>query len=391
IPEVVVSRMDCFRNDGEESPKELLFIHRFSYGILHTDSRIHSTTFATAYGSRSIEWYFDVCSDRRSPQIRLAQRRRRSDEAFPVGNCKFAYKAVSRNYETVAENETKEALFNGFYVVADSNEFFLALFRILEEPNFEGGQINFIIQLSFTPDHFFHCTIRAEIAPPTYLLSNDFREISLAKIVSTQRDFKIMVKDGEIQTSKYLIFVTMNYFHEFLSANPFASFIRLNFQKEIVKAVLDFALKGIFNISAEEIDKIGEFLRCVRFIRPIGYESITKYIGNILTDRVMKDWRKVHLNEAARMFDIAYEHGFVSLLDGSMNLIADQYYSDFRLNYNESSEGDEGAIFRRLNHSDIADFLSPINVLSESFRKHSTSLRILKFMDKISNPREIIA
>lgn len=44
--------------------------------------------------------YFDVCSDRRSPQIRLAQRRRRSDEAFPVGSCKFAYKAMSRNYET---------------------------------------------------------------------------------------------------------------------------------------------------------------------------------------------------------------------------------------------------------------------------------------------------
>lgn len=87
----------------------------------------------------------------------------------------------------VAENETKVALFNGFYVVADSNEFFLALFRILEQPSFEGGQINFIIQLSFTPNHFFHCTIRAEIAPPTYLLTNDFRETSLAKIISKQR------------------------------------------------------------------------------------------------------------------------------------------------------------------------------------------------------------
>ncbi|KHN81254.1 hypothetical protein Tcan_07134 [Toxocara canis] len=383
--------MACFSDERDEIPKQLLFIHRFSYNVLRIDSRIHSTSFATAYGSRCIEWYFDVCSDPRSPQVRLAQRRRRSEETFPSGSCKFAFKAMSRNFDALIESETKEALFSGFYVVPDSCDFFTILFRTLAQPKFEGGQINFLIHLSFLPQHFLYSAIHPETGPPTSLLPTDFRVISLNSIIAKQRDFKIMVKDGEIHTSKYLLYVTMSYFHDLLCANPFASFARLNFNKEVVNAVLDFALKGTFNLKAEQIDKIGEFLRCVRATKPIGYETIVRYIGSILVDRVSKHWRSVSLDDAARMFDIAYEHGFVALLDGSMNLIADQYYADFRLYYNESSEGEQGAIFRRLNHSDIADFLAPTSVLTESFRKHGTSLRILKYGDRTAAQREIIS
>ncbi|VDM50408.1 unnamed protein product [Toxocara canis] len=406
--------MACFSDERDEIPKQLLFIHRFSYNVLRIDSRIHSTSFATAYGSRCIEWLVLNCYQQTIIYfnllccilmfVRIRDRHKfdslnGDDEVkkhFRVGAANLHLKrcletSMHVRFIMLIESETKEALFSGFYVVPDSCDFFTILFRTLAQPKFEGGQINFLIHLSFLPQHFLYSAIHPETGPPTSLLPTDFRVISLNSIIAKQRDFKIMVKDGEIHTSKYLLYVTMSYFHDLLCANPFASFARLNFNKEVVIAVLDFALKGTFNLTAEQIDKIGEFLRCVRATKPIGYETIVRYIGSILVDRVSKHWRSVSLDDAARMFDIAYEHGFVALLDGSMNLIADQYYADFRLYYNESSEGEQGAIFRRLNHSDIADFLAPTNVLTESFRKHGTSLRILKYGDRTAAQREIIS
>lgn len=48
--------MECFSKNDEGKLDELIFIHRFAFTIAYVDNRIHSATFSSTYGSRSIDW-----------------------------------------------------------------------------------------------------------------------------------------------------------------------------------------------------------------------------------------------------------------------------------------------------------------------------------------------
>lgn len=49
--------MGCFDEDKGSDPSEIIFVHRFAFTIIFQDPRIHSASFSTAYGSRSMDWY----------------------------------------------------------------------------------------------------------------------------------------------------------------------------------------------------------------------------------------------------------------------------------------------------------------------------------------------
>lgn len=62
------------------------------------------------------------------------------------------------------------------------------------------------------------------------------------------RDFKIMANDGEIKTSKYLLYLSTNYFHDLVTANPFASTTVLDFNREIIEKVQQTFSSNLPNI-----------------------------------------------------------------------------------------------------------------------------------------------
>ncbi|MCP9261493.1 hypothetical protein DINM_004851 [Dirofilaria immitis] len=192
-----------------------------------------------------------------------------------------------------------------------------------------------------------------------------------------------MANDGEIKTSKYLLYLSTNYFHELITANPCISSVVLNFNREIIEKVLDFAFKGIFNMEVWLIDKVRKFLQCVRRIRPLKQTEIINHISIKLNETLLQNWESVSLDDAVKILDIAYEQQFANLLDSAMNLIVDQYFIDFRLRYNEHSEGEDGELFQRLNRSEIADFLAPTNVMVTSYRKRGSVTRILKYKTRM--------
>lgn len=47
-----------------------------------------------------------------------------------------------------------------------------------------------------------------------------------------------MANDGDIKTSKYLLYLSTSYFHELITANPSVSSAVLDFSREIVEKVL---------------------------------------------------------------------------------------------------------------------------------------------------------
>ncbi|KAM3719648.1 NAD(P)H-hydrate epimerase [Dirofilaria immitis] len=376
-------------NDGGKLD-ELIFIHRSAFTIAYMDSRIHSATFSSTYGSRSIDWFFDISCDRRAPQIRLAQRRMRIDETYPSGFILLKYYAVSRKYDQVSELEMQEKPFSGLFVVPEDSEFFRTIFSTLHSQTFDGGEIVLTVRIIFKVANFFGMLRRRERAPLTHISGSDSRSIALAQILDIQRDFKIMANDGEIKTSKYLLYLSTNYFHELITANPCISSVVLNFNREIIEKVLDFAFKGIFNMEVWLIDKVRKFLQCVRRIRPLKQTEIINHISIKLNETLLQNWESVSLDDAVKILDIAYEQQFANLLDSAMNLIVDQYFIDFRLRYNEHSEGEDGELFQRLNRSEIADFLAPTNVMVTSYRKRGSVTRILKYKTRMPPKRKFI-
>uniref|UniRef100_A0A8R1TJT5 protein-ribulosamine 3-kinase n=1 Tax=Onchocerca volvulus TaxID=6282 RepID=A0A8R1TJT5_ONCVO len=383
-----MAAMECFsKNDGGKLD-ELIFIHRSAFTIAYMDSRIHSAAFSSTYGSRSIDWFFDISCDRRAPQIRLAQRRMRIDETYPPGLILLKYYAVSRKYDQISELEMQEKPFSGLFVVPEDSEFFRTIFRTIHSQAFDGGEIVLTVRIIFKVNDFFGMLRRRERTPLTNIPENDCRSIALAQILDAQRDFKIMANDGEIKTSKYLLYLSTNYFHELITTNPSASSAVLNFNREIIEKVLDFAYKGIYNMEVRLIDKVRKFLQCVRRIRPLKQTEIINHISTKLNETLLQNWKSISLDDAVKILDIAYEQQFASLLDSAMNLIVDQYFIDFR--YNEHSEGEDGELFQRLNRSEIADFLAPTNVMLASYRKRGSVTRILKYKTRMPSKRQFI-
>uniref|UniRef100_A0A915Q2X6 BTB domain-containing protein n=1 Tax=Setaria digitata TaxID=48799 RepID=A0A915Q2X6_9BILA len=349
--------MECFSKNDSDKLDELIFIHRFAFTIAYVDNRIHSATFSSTYGSRSIDWFFDISCDRRAPQIRLAQRRMRIDETYPSGFILLKYYAVSRKYDQIRELEMQEKPFSGLFVVPEESDFFRRIFNTLHSHAFDGGEIVLTVRIIFKMKDFFTMLRRHERTPLTQIPEADCRSVALTQILDLQRDFKIMATDGEIKTSKYLLYLSTNYFHELITINPNTTSAVLDFDREIIEKVLDFAFKGSYDMEVRLIDKVRKFL---------------------------------HLDDAVRILDIAYEQQFANLLDSAMNLIVDQYFIDFRLEYNEHSEGENGALFQRLNHSEIADFLAPTNVMLTSYRKRGSVTRILKYKTRVPPKRQFI-
>ncbi|VDO41180.1 unnamed protein product [Onchocerca flexuosa] len=313
----------------------------------------------------------------------------------------------------------QEKPFSGLFVVPEDSEFFRTVFRTIHSQAFNGGEIVFTVRIIFKVNDFFGMLRRRERTPLTHIPENDSRSIALAQILDAQRDFKIMANDGEIKTSKYLLYLSTNYFHELITTNPSAVSAVLNFNREIIEKVLDFAYKGIYNMEVRLIDKVRKFLQCVRRIRPLKQTEIINHISIKLNETLLQNWKSISLDDAVKILDIAYEQQFANLLDSAMNLIVDQYFIDFRtkdhqieclnlaevkiykilerktsnfsrLRYNEHSEGEEGQLFQRLNRSEIADFLAPTNVMLASYRKRGSVTRILKYKTRMPSKRQFI-
>ncbi|VDN01293.1 unnamed protein product [Thelazia callipaeda] len=382
--------IECFLGDENREIDELIFIHRFTFTIAYVDTRIHSATFSSTYGSRSIDWFFDISCDRRAPQVRLAQRRMRIDEAYPPGTILFKYHAVSRNYEQSREMELEERAFSGLFVVPEDSQFFLSMFGALHSQAFDGGEIVLMMKLVFKSKDFFTTLRRRETIPPSCVAPDDPRSLALNEILTSQRDFKITANNGEIRTSKYLLYLSTNFFNELITSNPFVTSTSLDFDYDIIEKVLEFAFMGTYDLDVYQIDKVRKFLQCIRKIKPLKQNEIINHVSERLNQILIKNWQKVSLDDAVKMLDIAYEQQFANLLDSAMNLVVDQHFLDFRLEYNEHSEGENGALFQRLNHSEIADFLAPTNVMLASYRKRGTVTRILKYKSKTPSKREFV-
>ncbi|VDN86316.1 unnamed protein product, partial [Brugia pahangi] len=241
--------------------------------------------------------FFDISCDRRSPQIRLAQRRMRIDETYPSGFILLKYYAVSRKYDQINELEMEERPFSGLFVVPESSEFFRTIFNTLHSQTFDGGEIVLTVRITFKVKNFFGMLRRRERAPLTHISEKDPRS-----------------------TSKYLLYLSTNYFHELITANPFASSVVLDFNRDIIEKVLDFAFKGIYNMEVQLIDKVRKFLRCVRRIKPLKQTEIINHISVKLNETLQQNWKSINLDDAVKILDIAYEQQFANLLDSTMNL-----------------------------------------------------------------------
>ncbi|VDN87010.1 unnamed protein product [Brugia pahangi] len=198
-----VAVMECFSKSDEGKLDELIFIHRSAFTIAYMDNRIHSATFSSTYGSRSIDWFFDISCDRRSPQIRLAQRRMRIDETYPSGFILLKYYAVSRKYDQINELEMEERPFSGLFVVPESSEFFRTIFNTLHSQTFDGGEIVLTVRITFKVKNFFGMLRRRERAPLTHISEKDPRSVALKQILDTQR-FLLHFKNYWCRKKRYI-------------------------------------------------------------------------------------------------------------------------------------------------------------------------------------------
>ncbi|MFH4984557.1 hypothetical protein AB6A40_011266 [Gnathostoma spinigerum] len=199
-----------------------------------------------------------------------------------------------------------------------------------------------------------------------------------------------MCIDGEIHTSGFLLYLSSEYFQKLLGKNPYITSLSVNYPTGIVKQILDFTFTGIFEMETEPIDRVQQFIDCITLLKPLGSKSLVIYIGWLLLKKILDEWKSAPLEEVVKLLRIAHENRFMSMKYAAMALIVDQHYPEFTFAYNEHSQGENLDLFRRLNQSEIAEFLSPTYIMREMFRKLSTTHRITRFSESDSQRSQVI-
>ncbi|VDN60231.1 unnamed protein product [Dracunculus medinensis] len=203
------------------------------------------------------------------------------------------------------------------------------------------------------------------------------------------RDFVILANDGEIRTSKYLLYLSMEYFHELFTADSTLNSITLNFNREIIEKLIDFTYKGIFSFTIDKMNELDSIVQCIKLLKPLKEHIVLECIVEMLTEYLMKDWEKLKLDEVVQLLDVSYQHLLTNVFDSAFNLIINKHFVDFQLEYNEQSEGEKRIVYRRLRRSPLNGLLSPINLMISIYNKRQKLYRAIRFCNT-SNSYQII-
>ncbi|VDM99501.1 unnamed protein product, partial [Onchocerca ochengi] len=99
-------------------------------------------------------------------------------------------------------------------------------------------------------------------------------------------DFTIYAKDGTIETVRYLIYLTIDRIHTEIDANPGIKSIVIEYRKESVQQMINYALKGSFDLMNASPNILDDFISCIRTFRPRGFWTLIHHITDGLRKKL---------------------------------------------------------------------------------------------------------
>ncbi|MCP9257101.1 hypothetical protein DINM_000335 [Dirofilaria immitis] len=164
-----------------------------------------------------------------------------------------------------------------------NSEFLTKILKILESSEFYDCTLKLSYELRFEAHEFIQISpwlfSTAFVTPdiPANLSNDDYRCVMYAKAVENS-DFIIHTKDGTIETVRYLVYLTIDRIHNEIDANPNMKSIIIEHRRESVQQMINYALKGSFDLIDASPDVLDDFILCIRAFRPRGFWTLIHHI-----------------------------------------------------------------------------------------------------------------
>uniref|UniRef100_A0A8R1XP48 Uncharacterized protein n=1 Tax=Onchocerca volvulus TaxID=6282 RepID=A0A8R1XP48_ONCVO len=335
----------------ESTLTELIFIHKKLFKLSAQENSIFnlSANFYTNYGPRSVRW--SICF---SNYTTLAINSNDSYSIPPQGKYKISVKAISKQNIEIST----ELMFERNLIDVWNSEFLTKLMEILETSDFFDCILQLQYELRFEAHEFVQVYpwlfSTAFVTPniPSNLPNNDYRSIMYAKAIENP-DFTIYATDGTIETVRYLIYLTIDRIHTEIDANPGIKSIVIEYRKESVQQMINYALKGSFDLMNASPNILDDFISCIRTFRPRGFWTLIHHITDGLRKKLNDEWDKLDIDIVLRYLSLSIHHRLHELCSKAIILVANIHYRQFMLEYNIDSNGSKLEIYNTLKDSEL--------------------------------------
>ncbi|KAM3716458.1 Chaperonin GroEL [Dirofilaria immitis] len=322
---------------------ELIFIHKKFFKLSAQENSILnlSANFYTNYGPRSVRW--SICF---SSYTTLAVNSHDSYAIPPRGKYKISVKAISKQNLEIST----ELMFERSLVDVWNSEFLTKILKILESSEFYDCTLKLSYELRFEAHEFIQISpwlfSTAFVTPdiPANLSNDDYRCVI---------DFIIHTKDGTIETVRYLVYLTIDRIHNEIDANPNMKSIIIEHRRESVQQMINYALKGSFDLIDASPDVLDDFILCIRAFRPRGFWTLIHHITDGLRKKLNDEWEKLDIDIVLRYLNLSVHHRLHELCSKAIILIANVHYKQFMLEYNVDSSGSKLEIYNTLKDSEL--------------------------------------
>ncbi|CAG9532514.1 unnamed protein product [Cercopithifilaria johnstoni] len=330
---------------------ELIFIHKKLFKLSAQENSVFnlSANFYTNYGPRSVRW--SICF---SGYTTIAINCTDSYSIPPQGKYKISAKAISkRNVEI-----STELMFERNLIDVWNSEFLTKILNILDSSDFSDCILKLRYELRFEAREFIQVypwlSSTAFVTPniQANLSNNDYRSVMCAKALENP-DFTIHTKDGTIKTVRYLLYLTIDGIHNEVDANPNIKSIVIEYQKKSVQQMINYALKGSFDMMDAPPDVLDDFILCIRTFRPRGFWTLIHHITDGLRNKLNEQWEKLDIDIVLRYLSLSAHHRLHELCSKAIILVANVHYKQFMLEYNVDSNGSKLEIYNMLRDSEL--------------------------------------
>lgn len=214
-------------------------------------------------------------------------------------------------------------------------------------------------------------------APPATLDKDDYRE-QMFQRATTKTDFTIITLDGSIETVRYLLYLTIDEIRTLVNLNPALHQITIDFHKQVVQEMINYALKGTFALLDSSPETIDEFIRCLRTYRPHGFWQLIRYIAAELGRKIAQRWNTIRLEDVLRYLRLSMRHQFRELFTRTVVIIANVHYSTFVRDYNSNSTGEQLEIYKELKDSSVPVDGNVLRKIESTYHSGRHTKRILR-------------
>ncbi|VDK17646.1 unnamed protein product [Anisakis simplex] len=323
--------------DEKRQPSHLLFVVRWNITLFTNNLAFsEAISFATSYRYDIYEWCARIYRDfsvgnvgEYSVEMVIEPIRPQGRQHPLVDRCRLTLK--------ICEYDQFSTHFDDFGVTPE---------------HANGKRVHITIGMRFARQEFEtdfsnRCNCCCKLADPISL--NDFRSKAL-ETMNCSSDYKLLCMDGELKTSKHLLFVASPRFRkQFSSETQPSSECHLEFTRAAVEQVLKFIYVGVFSLDTKQADC--SFVRqLITFGRYFQFGYLEELKNQLQTQLCAYLFNHAdNLKLFVDLLILASDLGFTRLKKHCICAIINIYYVKFKRRYNLSADNfDDRDIFNQL-------------------------------------------